>query len=50
MSTGAACKEPDKLYPLTAAEGGGCIKAATDSAMDQVRAAVAASEQGATPK
>ena len=41
----AACKELDRLYPLTAPGGDSCYKKALDDAMAQVHAAVAAVEK-----
>jgi len=41
-----ACKQLDTLYPLTAADTGpSCVKKATDDAMTQAHAAIAAAEK-----
>jgi len=41
----AACKELDRLYPLTAPSAGTCAKSAADGAMKQVHTAIEAAEQ-----
>ena len=46
-----ACKQLDTLYPLTASAGGpSCVKKATDDAMVQAHAAIAAAEKGAVKR
>jgi len=46
----AACKQLDTLYPLTTKDSPACTKKATEAAMTQVRAAVAAAEKKAAAK
>jgi UrcA family protein len=45
-TAGEACKEIDRLYPLSTPGGASCVKTAVDDAMKQVHAAIAAAEQG----